>query len=305
LTGEREGTAKLGKKKFIITIDTEGDNLWEWKEGMPLGTENVNCLPRFQKLCNKYNFIPTWLCNWEMANDDRFISFARKNLEEGTCSIGMHLHAWNTPPEYTLLLKHEKGGLPYLTEYPREIMKEKILSMTSIIEEKMKIRPIVHRAGRWGMNDDYFELLAECGYIADCSITPYVDWKNSWGQTPRFEGPDYFREEVKISKRKNILEIPVTTLWDEEQKTTLWLRPNSKNLDEMLRLIEYYQNSELDYLMFMLHSSEMMAGGSPVFQTEKEIEVLYEHLNIVFDAISKKYEGIGLDGYVQSKELLH
>jgi len=55
LTGEREGTAKLGKKKFIITIDTEGDNLWEWKEGMPLGTENVNCLPRFQKLCNKYN----------------------------------------------------------------------------------------------------------------------------------------------------------------------------------------------------------------------------------------------------------
>jgi len=295
----------LGKKKFIITIDTEGDNLWEWKEGMPLGTENVNCLPRFQKLCNKYNFIPTWLCNWEMANDDRFISFARKNLEEGTCSIGMHLHAWNTPPEYTLLLKHEKGGLPYLTEYPREIMKEKILSMTSIIEEKMKIRPIVHRAGRWGMNDDYFELLAECGYIADCSITPYVDWKNSWGQTPRFEGPDYFREEVKISKRKNILEIPVTTLWDEEQKTTLWLRPNSKNLDEMLRLIEYYQNSELDYLMFMLHSSEMMAGGSPVFQTEKEIEVLYEHLNIVFDAISKKYEGIGLDGYVQSKELLH
>lgn len=294
--------AGLEKRKFIITIDTEGDDLWGWKEGMPIKTENVNCLPRFQRLCNKYNFIPTWLCNWEIANDDRFVSFARENLEEGTCSIGMHLHAWNTPPMFNSLQKHEKSGLPYLIEYPRDIMKEKILSMTDIIEEKFKVRPIVHRAGRWAMNDDYFELLAECGYIADCSITPYVDWKSSWGQTPGFEGPDYFNEEVKISKRKNIIEIPVTTLWDEERQKTLWLRPNRKNLDEMLQLIEFYQNSEVDYLMFMLHSSEMMAGGSPTFQTEGGIELLYEHLDIIFNLISKNYEGIGLDKYVRSKE---
>lgn len=292
----------MEKKKFIITIDTEGDNLWRWKEGMPLRTENVNYLPRFQRLCNKYKFIPTWLCNWEMVNDDRFISFARENLEEGMCSIGMHLHAWNTPPMFESLPKYEKSGLPYLIEYPREIMKEKILSMTSVIEEKFKMRPIVHRSGRWAMNDDYFELLAECGYIADCSITPHVDWKSSLGQTPGFEGSNYFNEEVKISKRKNIIEIPVTTLWDEKQKKALWLRPNGKNLDEMLLLIEFYRNSELDYLMFMLHSSEMMAGGSPTFQTEKSIELLYEHLDIIFNAISKDYEGIGLDSYARSKE---
>lgn len=293
---------KLGKKKFIITIDTEGDNLWGWNEGMPLRTENVQYLPRFQELCNQYNFIPTWLCNWEMVNDDRFVSFARKNLDKGMCSIGMHLHAWNTPPRFDSLPRHEKAGLPYLIEYPREIMEEKILRMTGIIEEKIGIRPIVHRAGRWAMNDDYFELLAECGYIADCSITPYINWKTSWGQTPGFEGPDYSNEEVKISKRKNVIEIPVTTLWDEERKKVFWLRPNRKNLNEMLQLIEFYQNSELDYLMFMLHSSELMPGGSPTFQTEGGIEILYKHLSIIFNTISKNYEGIGLDKYVWNKD---
>lgn len=291
----------MGKKKFIITIDTEGDNLWGWKEGMPLRTENVQYLPRFQELCNQYDFIPTWLCNWEMVNDDRFVSFVKKNLNEGTCSVGMHLHAWNTPPEFDTLPRHEKAGLPYLIEYPKEIMREKIVRMTDIIEKKIGIRPVVHRAGRWAMNDDYFELLAECGYIADCSITPYINWKTSWGQTPGFEGPDYSNEEVRISKRKNVTEIPVTTLWDDERKKALWLRPNRKNLDEMLRLIEFYQNSELEYLMFMLHSSELMPGGSPTFQTEGGIEILYEHLNIIFNMISENYEGIGLDRYVLNK----
>lgn len=46
-------------KYFIITIDTEGDNLWEWKEGTPIGTENVKYLSRFQELCSQYRFKPT------------------------------------------------------------------------------------------------------------------------------------------------------------------------------------------------------------------------------------------------------
>lgn len=91
-----------GNKYFMITVDTEGDNLWEWKEGMPLLTKNTDFLPRFQDLCNTYHFIPTWFCNWEMVNDSKFVSFARENLENGQCEIGMHLHAWNTPPFYEL-----------------------------------------------------------------------------------------------------------------------------------------------------------------------------------------------------------
>lgn len=289
------GMAKKSKY-FMITIDTEGDNLWEWKEGMPLETRNTDFLPRFQNLCNKYDFIPTWFCNWEMVNDSGFVSFAKENLKNGKCEIGMHLHAWNTPPYYELP-RGEDSGLSYLIEYPVDVMREKVISMTNLIQEKFEKKPLVHRAGRWGMNDDYFRILHELGYIADCSVTPYVDWKTSVGQTPHFDGPDYSKEEPVISNRQGIIEIPVTTLWSEEKNRAFWLRPNRTNLDEMLYLIERYVHSDCDYLMFMLHSSEMMPGGSPTFKTEGGIEILYQHLEIIFNEISKNYMGVGVEEY--------
>lgn len=283
-------------KYFMITIDTEGDNLWEWKEGMPLQTKNTDFLPRFQNLCNKYNFIPTWFCNWEMVNDPKFVSFAKENLKSRKCEVGMHLHAWNTPPYYELP-RGEESGLPYLIEYPVDVMREKVITMTNLIETKLGIRPIVHRAGRWGMNDDYFRILSELGYIADCSVTPYVDWNSSVGQTPNFGGPDYSKEKPVISRRQGIIEIPLTTLWSEEKKKTFWLRPNRKNLDEMIFLIEQYAYSDCDYLMFMLHSSELMPGGSPTFKTEGGIELLYQHLEVIFNEIARKYTGVGVEEY--------
>lgn len=54
-------------KHFIITVDTEGDNLWEYKKGTPIGTENAKYLPRFQSLCEKYGFKPVYLTNYEVS----------------------------------------------------------------------------------------------------------------------------------------------------------------------------------------------------------------------------------------------
>lgn len=285
------------EKYFIITIDTEGDNLWEWREGTPIGTKNSGYLSRFQNLCNQYQFKPTWLANWEMVNDDCFTAFAKDSLEKKRCELGMHLHAWNTPPYYELP-GWEKSGNSYLTEYPEEIMRKKIITMTEIIEKKFGKRPVTHRAGRWGMNDTYFKLLYEQGYIADVSVTPYVDWSSSIGQTPCFAGPDYSKEKPVISVREGIIEIPVTTIWSEEKKRALWLRPDRKNLEEMLYLIKKYKASDCDYLMFMIHSSELMPGGSPTFRTEGGTEILYGHLNIIFREIAENYRGVGLEEYI-------
>ena len=52
-------------------------------------------------------------------------------MNEGRGEIGMHLHAWSTPPEYSL--KAEKENAPYLIEYPEHIMEEKICS-TKILQ---------------------------------------------------------------------------------------------------------------------------------------------------------------------------
>lgn len=303
-------------KKFIITIDTEGDNLWDWKEGKEITTKNVYYLKRFQELCNKYDFRPVYLSNWEMLQDDDFILFIKETLKENRCELGMHLHAWNTPP--IVQLPHwEESGAPYLIEFSSEIMEEKIKSITQLINEKFGFNPMTHRAGRWAMNDEYFRLLQKYGYKIDCSYTPGVSWQKSKGQTPGFGGVDYRDVSIQPSMIHGILEVPVTLIktkrffpfeqisWRNILKSlyymvkgqNIWLRPSGNNLQAMQWLIDKISKSGRDYLMFMLHSSELMPGGSPTFQNESDIEILYLHLEAIFRRISKDYIGMTLCEY--------
>ena len=50
--------------------------------------------------------------------------------------------------------------------------------------------------------------------------------------------------------------------------------------------------------MFMIHSSELMPGGSPSFKDTKEIDRLYECIGALFNyAKSKQYIGTTLGEY--------
>ena len=59
--------------------------------------------------------------------------------------------------------------------------------------------------------------------------------------------------------------------------------------------------------MFMLHSSEMMPGGSPTFDTEEKIEKMYSDIEIVFSKVAEKYGGVTLaqygDSYLSRKKV--
>ena len=300
------------KKYFLITIDTEGDNLWEWRQGLPIKTNCVDFLPRFQELCNRYEFKPTWLTNYEIIMNDRYVDFIKKIEKSGTGELGMHLHAWSTPPDYKISI--EENGQPYLIEYPENIMEAKIKTMTDVIVERTGIKPVSLRAGRWAMDDRYFSFLAKYGYKYDCSVTPHIDWSNALGWTKNFGGSNYTDcLEQSYLDVSGIREIPVSIRKADryiipEQKNfrkfaaalrqmivkqPLWLRPNGKNLNEMkyiIRKISLENNS--NYLMFMLHSSELMPGGSPTFRTEDSIEKMYRDVEKIFSMISDKYQGV-------------
>lgn len=76
-------------------------------------------------------------------------------------------------------------------------------------------------------------------------------------------------------------------------KQPLWLRPNGKNLNEMKYLIrKISEETNSNYLMFMLHSSELMPDGSPTFRTEDSIEKMYRDVEKIFSMISDKYQGV-------------
>lgn len=55
---------------------------------------------------------------------------------------------------------------------------------------------------------------------------------------------------------------------------------------------------DTDYLEFMIHSSELMPGGSPYFQTEQDIESLYRTMQTIFSVIHRAgFSGMTLAEY--------
>lgn len=314
------------KKSFIITIDTEGDNLWAWKRGDPIATENTLFLQRFQDLCNKYGFKPVWLTNYEMISDDRYVDFIVKTVSSGCGELGMHLHAWNNPPSYEL--PPDQNGAPYLIEYPTEIVEQKIEYITKFINERTGIKPTSHRAGRWAMNGFYYDMLIKYGYTADCSVTPLMNWNKSFGQTSGSAGVDYSRASRlpyyvngEIAEGR-ILEIPMTTKVGHDLifvkggslknklgsikravfGNAVMFRYNGNNLRQLEKWTVDNATSANDYLMFMMHSSELAAGLNPTIKTSADVEKMYADLDKLFTLIEKYYFGVTLAEYTAAHE---
>lgn len=305
---------------FLISVDTEGDDQWSWVPGKPVTTENALFLPRFQALCEKYGFIPTYLTDYLMAKDKRFVDFAKPKADSGLCEIGMHLHAWSSSPSYEFKgeINKGEGNCPYLIEYPVEVMDEKIAAVTKLLSDTFRSEILTHRAGRWAMDERYFSLLYKYGYKFDCSVTPGVNWKNSAGLTLGSGGSDYTGAKTREHIIGDILEIPMTVrrLHKMAPKRTgtprealgrihgymakkheIWLRPNGKNLDDMLYLVDSCKKAGDPYIMFMIHSSELMPGGCWRFENEEKIEKLYSDMDKLFCHIKAEFKGISIANY--------
>ncbi|MGH8263598.1 MAG: deacetylase, partial [Steroidobacterales bacterium] len=156
----------MARTPFIITVDTEGDNLWA--KPREITTRNAAYLPRFQALCDEFNFKPVYLTNYEMAMCDEFVKFARAVIARDGGEVGMHLHAWNSPP-LVPLTGDDFAHQPYLIEYPDAVMREKIRTITRLLEERFDRPMISHRAGRFAFDRRYAAMLVAEGYGVDCS----------------------------------------------------------------------------------------------------------------------------------------
>ena len=318
------------KPAFLITIDTEGDNLWGPQKAV--ATRNASYLPRFQELCEKYDFKPTYLTDYEMANSREFQELGRRIVKENTGEVGMHLHAWNMPPDFQLTADDQTYH-PYLTDYPEDIMRAKVELMTRLLEDTFGTRMLSHRGGRWAFNETYVQILIDNGYEVDCSVTPNVSWKDTPGDPEGAGGPDfsrfpdhaYFIDPSDISRPGDsaLLELPMSIMrcafepanrmrglfgefkpvrkvLDALFPPLIWLRPGKSSLKEMLGLVTRAVREGRDYVEFMLHSSEFMPGGSPTFTTAGHIEDLYSDMDRLFDAVSRHFKGYTLAEYYKT-----
>ena len=312
---------------FLITIDTEGDDLWSHPSEITV--ENAKFLPRFQALAEGFGFKPTWLTNFEMATSPAFVTFGRAATDRGAAEIGMHLHAWNSPP-LVALTADDYRHQPYLVEYPEELMAQKIEYMTALLQDAFRSPVVSHRAGRWAFDSRYARLLVANGYKVDCSVTPGIDWSSSPGSPEGAGGTNYKNyltgpyfmaiDDVRSPGDSSLLELPMTIVdarpellrkLDSRCKYSTspiarkiwplhWMRPNGRNLDAMFQIVHRAIIEKWPYLEFMIHSSELMPGGSPYFRTAESIEKLYSDIQKLFSRVAESCVGMTLAEFHQN-----
>ena len=308
-------------RNLLITIDTEGDDIWSRRPSTE--TRNAAFLPRFQSLCETFGLKPTYLVNYEMANDRGFVDFGRDLIARGAGEIGMHLHAWNSPP-IRPLTSNDTWHQPFLIEHPEDAIRKKVEFHTHFLEDVFGVKMLSHRSGRWAFNAFYADVLREFGFTVDCSVTPHVDWRSTKGDPDGAGGTDYRgfpdqhywmnEQNIALPGTSSLLEVPMTIIDRSPALLTQatqacesisglpdrtlrhiwpldWLRPSGSNLTSMLRILDIAVSQDRPYVEFMTHSSELMPGGSPYFPTVESIDNLYRDLSELFSQATKHFCG--------------
>lgn len=312
---------------FIVTIDTEGDDLW----GRPriVTTRNARHVQRFQRLCESFGLRPTWLTNFEMARCPEFLAFGRDVVRRGAGEIGMHLHAWNSPPLQPLT-PDDMTAQPFLTEYPQEVVDAKIGYMARLLRDRFECEIVSHRGGRWAFDAICAQALVRHGIRVDCSVTPDVRWVRARTDDERrsdaavvdYRGFPTRPYVVDLNNpqrpgRSRLLEVPMTVVpsalyrWLPQayavplvrgwswawQPTHHWLYPDGRNLAAMLGMVRQAVAERWPHLEMVLHSSELMPGGSPSFPDGPSIEALYRDLRVLFRSVAGHFRGMTLGDF--------
>ena len=317
--------------RFIITVDTEGDNQWQYDGRISL--RNLRALPRFQGLCEQYGFIPTYLVAREVLQDEAAVTFLRRWKSSRCAEIGVHLEPWTTPP-----FMQEETANPSMQAFPSELpadwFSRKLEVLTAEVAERFGA-PTSFRAARWGINGAMIRRLSEAGYTADCSVTPKTDWRRQRGLTGGAGGPDYrgaprdpYRPSVEDVCRagcEGLVEVPMTILYtacgagegsalarrfsripESRIKRLLerrlfrkrWLRVSRESrADDWVRIYEAALRCGLDVLQLMIHSSELSTGTSPLTRTDEDTEFVFESLSDLFRTFRQR----GLQGECLSR----
>ena len=309
---------------LLVTIDTEGDNLWQQPE--QASTRNTAFLPRFQRLCEDYGLRPTWLVNHEMASDRAFQRFGRELLRRGTAEIGMHLHAWDSPPIQALTTADHRHQ-PYLVDYPEELMAAKIARLSEMLRDRFEGDIVSHRAGRWALDARYARLLHQHGFRVDCSVTPGVDWSSSPGAPQGRGGSDYRHfplhpywmdtDAIDQPGTGGLLEVPVSIRPSALQAHAPWayrlrglrrlawrlapplhwMYPDSRNRASLRLLMQRAIQERWPCVQLVLHSSDLMPGGSPWVADAQALERLYGDLRATLREAMLHVEGMTLNEF--------
>jgi hypothetical protein len=295
-----------GRPALLVAIDTEGDNQWDAEARRHQKFENLYALGRLHEFFERHGVRPTYVITHPVATDGRSAEVLRGLLARGTCEIGAHHHAWETPP----FSPEDVARHPYALSLPLTQFDAQLSSLTSAITSAVGRQPISYRSGRFGFSAAHVSSLERAGYLVDSSVAPLFYEAHKHG--PDFVGAPltpYFLayDDATRAGSSNLLELPISAAlnrglpevmqrwyarapWPYTTKRVLrlariahvrWLRPSYSSAEDMMALARQIVRRNVPILNLLFHSSEAIVGGSPYNRTTGELEAFFERLGRV------------------------
>lgn len=297
-----------------MTIDTEEE--WDWGSGWPTAgytLENIRRVPKFQELCSRYGVATTYFVNKAVLDDKAGCEILAAVSRLDRVEIGMHIHPWNTPPFDSNVAVQSRDT--FLRNLPEASIFDKLENVynTSILHG---FHPVSFRGGRYSTGGPIHRFLRGKGFLADASVVPFTKWQDTGAPDYTERGLEPRRLPPEQEGDKPLWEIPLTlgftrrpfTFWRSfyscVENTFLrklrligvlerlgavhkvWLNFEEPMGEHMLGFLKLLRKLRLPCICFTVHSSSLMAGGSPYTRTEREERRLFEQVEEIFAALS-------------------
>ncbi len=294
---------------LCVVIDTEEEFDW----GAPFARDNASvaalgALGEGHRLFRRYGLQPAYLMDYPIATAAGARDTFGPWLAAGECVVGTQLHSWVNPP-------FEEVVCPYHSfpcNLPPDLERRKLAALTEAVAEALGVRPVIYKAGRYGLDIGREETLAGLGYLIDTSVVPNRSFAGSGG------GPDFFgypEQPFWSSPERRVLYLPVSQslvgplrslargrgaravfspslralhlpgiLARTHLLERIMLTPEGTSLAEMCRLADAQRRAGAKVFMLSLHSPSLMPGGTPyaanaadVAEILRRIEGFLEH----------------------------
>jgi hypothetical protein len=299
---------------LLVVVDTEEE--FEWGKGFFRDRTSVHAMagvPRFQEMCEEFGIRPTYVVDYPVVTQRAGYEALRGFSDAGRAVIGAHLHPWVTPP-------FDEGTdrrLSYPGNLDPALEARKLRTLGEAIEAVFGRRPVIYKAGRYGLGPATGATLEALGYEFDLSVCPGVDLGTDDG------GPDFLDfspDPYWFGEGRALLEIPVTAgfvgplarfgpglkrlgarrpfgalpalLGRTGALDRLRLSPEGMDFEQHRRLTEALLRRGTRVLTLSLHSPSLRPGYTPYVRSEADLDAFLDRCRRFFDWFLNERNGI-------------
>lgn len=293
--------------RFTLFVDTEEE--FDWDAPFARTGHGVTALAgmaRGQAYFAGAGVKPIYVTDYPVINDDAASAMMAQWVNDGEADVGAHLHPWVNPPH----VEEVSAANSYAGSLPEAWECEKLAQLCDRIAERVGKRPIVYRAGRYGVGPNSARLLEEAGFRIDSSVRSRFDYRAQ-------HGPDFTGLPVHpywAGPTRSLVEMPLSTafvgllrgggegLYRATQKMGLVagavarakllsrvpLTPEDVPAHEALSAIDALLDEGVRVLNFSFHSPTLGIGHTPYVRSEADLMAFYHWWDVVLEHLARR-----------------